>query len=108
MSIDVPDIQGLIARGYANLPAAIYLLLRIEDPVQARAWLATLDVTSGDARPLESALNVALGPAALRALGVADDTFQLFSYEFRTGMATPHRQRMFGDEGDSAPERWRW
>jgi Dyp-type peroxidase family len=108
MSLELNDIQGLIARGYVNLPAASYILLQLDNPSLARTWLAHLDITSGEARPSEWALNVALGPAGLRKLGVAEDTFSLLSYEFRTGMVTPHRQRMFGDAGDSAPEQWLW
>ncbi len=47
------DIQGLVRFGHGHLAEAAFLLLRIEDPRAARAWLAAAPVTSAtDANPL--------------------------------------------------------
>jgi Dyp-type peroxidase family len=36
------------------------------------------------------------------------ENVQQFSREFREGITNPHRQRLLGDHGDSAPEGWNW
>src|SRR5258707_1125257 len=91
--LELDDIQGLIARGYANLTAASYVLLQIDDAALARTWLGSLvaQVTPGPAKPTDSALNVAFTVSALRKLGLAEDALGQFSNEFRTGMTAPHR-----------------
>jgi Dyp-type peroxidase family len=108
--IDRDDIQGLIARGYPNLTAASYLLLRVDDAARARAWLGQLQgqVTPGSARPDDTALNIALTARGLAQLGLPADALNQFSNEFTAGMITPHRRRSLGDVGASAPEHWLW
>ncbi|HEX8969354.1 MAG TPA: Dyp-type peroxidase [Chloroflexota bacterium] len=108
--LELDDIQGLIARGYPDLKAASYVLLHIDDASLARPWLRGLadQVTAAPARPSDSALNVALTSAALPKLGLPAETLSLFSNEFIAGMTTPHRRRMLGDLGPSAPENWLW
>ena len=108
--LDVDDVQGLIVRAYGNLPAATFLLLVVADAAAARTWVrACADiVTPGSARPLESAVHLALTSSGLRAVGLAQPVVNLFANEFVEGMATPFRQRALGDTGDSAPERWSW
>ncbi|HEV7663090.1 MAG TPA: Dyp-type peroxidase [Chloroflexota bacterium] len=108
--LELQDMQGFIARGYAELKAASYVLLQITSASSARAWLATLatSITAASARPSDSALNVAFTVTGLRKLGLADQTLAQFSNEFRTGMTTPHRRRTLGDVGPSAPEEWLW
>ena len=41
-TLELDDIQGLVARGYGTLRAAVFVLLRIDDPAAARAWLGAL------------------------------------------------------------------
>lgn len=108
--LELDDIQGLVARGYPDLKAASYVLLRIDDPASARSWLAGLipTITPAPAKPSDLALNVAFTPGGLRKLGLPPDVLAQFSNEFTAGMTTPHRRRMFGDFGPSAPEQWRW
>jgi Dyp-type peroxidase family len=108
--LELNDIQGLVARGYADLKSACYVLLRIDDPALARTWLGDLanTVTPAPARPADAALNVALTASGLRALGLPEQTLAQFSNEFRTGMSTAHRQRTLGDLGPSAPREWLW
>jgi Dyp-type peroxidase family len=107
---DLADLQGLLVRGYGNLTSACFLLLEIVEPAAARAWLAlTADLaTAADSRPMASSLNVALTSGGLRTLGLDSTVIEMFSNEFVEGMATPFRQRLLGDTGESAPESWAW
>lgn len=102
------DIQGLFARGYANLPRAVFLLLRLED--RGRGWLgeALPGVTSSDDRPERRAVNVAFTSGGLRRLGLAAESLERFSNEFIAGMTTPHRRRLLADDGPSDPANWDW
>ncbi len=108
--LEVGDIQGLVARGYGTLAAACYVLLRVADAGAARAWLGALagDLTSAESRPDATAVNVAFTRAGLERLGVGAATLSAFAPQFVEGLAQPHRSRILGDDGDSAPERWRW
>ena len=110
MTLDFHDMQGLVARGYGNLRAAAFLLLGIDDAAAARRWLAGVSgaVTRGDERPEERALHVALTSTGLERLGLDRAVLDGFSNEFVTGMTTPHRTRILGDLGESAPDRWEW
>ena len=109
-SPELHDVQGLVARGYGELGAARFLVLAFEDAAGARAWVGTLGaaLTPGDVRRPERAVHVAFTSSGLRTLGVAPDVLDLFSLEFREGMTTSHRRRMFGDVGPDAPEHWDW
>jgi Dyp-type peroxidase family len=108
MALDLHDIQGLVARGYGNLPNARFLLLSLGDPAAARRWLGSLALTRGDERPEESAVNLALTSSGLDRLGLEGATLAMFSNEFVAGMTTPHRRRILGDTGSDAPEDWIW
>ena len=108
MNLELEEIQGLLARGYPDLKAATYVLLRVDDAAAARLWLASLHVTTAPEKPADVALNVAFTPAGLTKLGLHNDALAQFSNEFTAGMTTPHRRRMFGDVGASAPESWVW
>jgi Dyp-type peroxidase family len=107
-ALDLHDIQGLVARGYGNLPAARFLLLSIGEPAAARRWLGAVPVTRGDERPEDVAVNVALTSSGLERLGLDGPTLAMFSNEFVAGMTTPHRRRILGDTGSDAPEEWGW
>jgi Dyp-type peroxidase family len=110
VTLDVPDVQGLVARGYGNLRAAAFVLLSLEDAEAARGWVAAIRerVTRGDERPDERAVNVAFTSSGLERLGLARGQLQLFSNEFVTGMTTPHRTRILADLGENAPSEWEW
>ena len=109
-TLELDDIQGLVARGYGQLSAACYLMLQIEDPAAARTWLQVLAerVTPGSERPEEVATHVAFTVEGLRNIGLAEEDLATFSREFWEGMATPNRAQFLGDVGASAPEHWRW
>ncbi|MPZ99140.1 MAG: Dyp-type peroxidase [Dehalococcoidia bacterium] len=109
-TLEVHDMQGLIARGYRDLRAACYVLLAVADPNLARSWLADTiaEVTTAVSRPEGDALNIAFTRSGLEQLGLPADSVSRFSPEFVEGMTTLHRQRILGDIDESAPERWVW
>jgi Dyp-type peroxidase family len=108
-TLDLADIQGIVARGYGNLRAASYALLEITQPLAAAAWFGALSagLTTAEARPAARALNLAFTATGLSKLGLAEAVGH-FSAEFTSGMAAPHRRRQLGDVGENAPEKWRW
>lgn len=120
------DIQGLVRSGYSRLGEASFLLLRVKDPLEAKAWLAAI-VEEPNAEKLsykvtkasdldthqEHALQVAFSASGLRNLGVQEDLLHAFSREFYFGMAGKEaeeegRPRRLGDIGESAPSKWEW
>lgn len=109
---DWSDVQGLVATGYGKLRHAAYLVFAVADPVKARAFLSTLlpEVTSSGHRPSQRALNVAVTYQGIRQLsGAQDDEMCGFSCAFKEGMiGSPHRSRILGDVGASAPTQWYW
>ena len=110
-TLELDDIQGIVARGYGNLPAACYLILRVDDATQACAWLRGIAsaVTPGSRKPDDRTLHIAFSAAGLRALGMDEATLATFAREFWEGMTEPHRARhILGDREESAPEMWRW
>jgi Dyp-type peroxidase family len=110
VELEFADIQGLVASGYRRLRSADYLLFRIADAPMARGWLAGLAgrLTNAAAPVTTTGVNLALTSSGLPRLGLDDDAIGSFPPELIDGIATPHRSRMLGDQGASAPERWNW
>jgi hypothetical protein len=113
--VEFHDIQGLVQRGYKELPAAEYVLLTVTDANRARASLSKLadriepaTAPGHDKRDRTSALHIAFTCEGLRALGLSEDTLNQFPYAFREGMATLHRERLLGDRGASSAAKWSW
>jgi Dyp-type peroxidase family len=113
--VAVDDVQGLVARSYSPLRYACYVPVRFGEEAAARAWLddvrgnvtdASVNTKAAEAQGW--ALNLAFTAHGLSALGLAESALGTFSREFTEGMATPHRQRILGDAGDTGPENWRW
>jgi Dyp-type peroxidase family len=104
------EIQGLILRGYSNLPNAIYILLQAGDVDNAKKWLAQVgnDITDGATKPDTMAMNIAFTLAGMKKLGLSQNAINTFSGEFEEGMSTAHKQLMFGDFGKSDPKNWNW
>jgi len=109
-TLELDDIQGLVARGYGTLRAASFVLARIDDPTAARAWLTALadEVATAERGDRSEAVHVALTSTGLGHLGLPEGSLAGFPDEFTGGMTTDHRRRILGDVGESAPERWRW
>jgi Dyp-type peroxidase family len=111
-ALEFADIQGLVVRGYGNLPAACYVLIEIPDSAVAgaRNWLGWLpsELNTAQLRPDDSAANVAFTYAGLKKLGVPTASLAMFPPEFVDGMVDSHRSRILGDVDESAPEYWDW
>ena len=108
--LDLPDIQGLVVRGYGKLPCAAYVLLHAPTPDGLRRlarWVAPR-VTTGDESPTDRAMNTALTHEGVRSLTEWDDLPDGFSEPFRTGMDTEYRSRILGDTGTNDPSGWLW
>ena len=107
-ALELHDIQGLVARGYGNLPsAALPARSAIEDAAagaglarrRSRASLTSADAQPGDAGGQHRAHE--LRPREARAR--PRRRVALFSNEFVDGMTTPHRTRILGDLDENAP-----
>ena len=109
-ALDLDDIQALVVRAHAKLPAASFLLLTITDAAAARGWVSdhAATVATGTRRSTESAVQVALTSSGLRALGLSDQVVTQFADEFVEGIDTAFRRRLLGDTAESAPESWTW
>jgi Dyp-type peroxidase family len=117
IALEREDMQGLIVRGHSHHKAACYYLLTFADGEEgrdeARRWLQTLldDDTvmiDGARERRKQYAHVAFTHAGLDRLGCDPSLLAGFSDEFRYGMTTPHRQRVLGDDGPNAPEKWDW
>ena len=115
-ALETYDLQGMVLSGYAHLPYAKYVLLRIDEPDEVRAWLAEVLPLVTDARPSprgnHPAVNVAFTHSGLRELGLPQCALDGFPQAFQEGMAPPaglnHRSRALGDVGKNDPARWCW
>jgi hypothetical protein len=78
---ETDDIQGLLKTGYGPLTEAAYLLLRVQRPEAARAWLRATPPTSiADLDThVPSALHIAVSAPGLRALGFNEAVVRAFS-----------------------------
>jgi deferrochelatase/peroxidase EfeB len=115
-AIEWKDLQGNILRGYRK-NFLRHLVLAIDKPAAARAWLA--DATSGDearapqittaepwAKPgPPTCVNIGITYAGLARLGVTAESLASFPHEFVAGM--PARAKMLGDTGPSDPTCWK-
>jgi Dyp-type peroxidase family len=108
--LELEDIQGLVARGYGDLPSAGFILASIEEPTSANTWLRTLvdEVAPASQRSRDHAVHVAFTIAGLSKLGLQGAGVDWFSIEFIGGMAASHRSRVLGDVVGNAPGSWEW
>jgi Dyp-type peroxidase family len=108
VTLELDDIQGLVARGYSQHRRARYVLLRIENASAARAWLSSISVTPASERGTGTVLNLAFTAGGLAALGIGPGLLAGFAPEFVAGMTDPTRSRILGDVGENSPVEWRW
>jgi deferrochelatase/peroxidase EfeB len=93
--VDLSDVQGLIVRGYTNMPCARYYFLAVADKVKARAALGKLARGEVEA-PLPkvttaapwgtkppACLNIGITAAGLAALGLDPATLAKFPTAFQ-------------------------
>ncbi|GLW29244.1 Dyp-type peroxidase [Actinoplanes regularis] len=108
--LEKADVQGLVVSGYARMHHARYVMLRVNTPTAARRRLVDLAerLTTAERAEWSGCVNVAFTGTGLAALGLRADELDTFAAPFREGMVLPHRQRLLGDTGPSAPSRWQW
>ena len=112
-SNDIAQMQGLLLSGYPQLPYSGFLFFSFEDAANTRAWIEQIRerIHYADTAPAENnrVIQLAFSYAGLQALKLNYQTLKGFSREFQEGMAgSEHRQRILGDTGNSAPEKWSW
>jgi Dyp-type peroxidase family len=110
VALELDDIQGLVARGYGDLPSAGFILASIDEPARANTWLQTLadEVNPASQRSRDHAVHVAFTMAGLSKLGVQGSGADWFSVEFIGGMTATHRRRVLGDMVGNDPGSWDW
>ncbi|MBO9699026.1 MAG: Dyp-type peroxidase [Sporocytophaga sp.] len=109
-NIEFKDIQGLIVRGYSDLPASCFLLLNISDAVKAKQWLRVIseEITAGTSKPIHRAMHIAFTYSGIKKLGMDENSLKSFAREFKEGMTSDHRKRALGDLGGSDTTKWQW
>ncbi len=118
-ALDFDDIQGLVLNGYVERPAATYAAFSVIDADKCRVWLSELlerlqyadfltSPRGQDPALGKTCLNIAFTHEGFAALGLDIHTLNGFHNAFREGMHAAHRARQLGDDGPSAPSRWRW
>jgi Dyp-type peroxidase family len=108
--LDRAAVQGLVVSSFAHLECAAYRLLRVEEPVRARRWLASVAeaVTCGKRRQEGWSLNLALSWPGLQALGFSASDLDPLPTTFTEGMASARRSRILGDTDRSHSDHWAW
>lgn len=112
--LNLNDIQGLIKRGYDEMPFSNILLCRINDPDQVKRWLASLlpVISRGDVKDRELEVNIAFTYEGFKALGLPKLLREPFSREFEEGMSEENRSRLLGDfdpkTKQSKVNGWEW
>lgn len=109
-TLDLRDMQGLLARGYGGLPEATYLVVSVDAPAAARRALRELAgrVTDAQRAPSDHAVNLALTAGGLLVLTGATSLHPGFAEPFADGMTSPYRNRILGDVEDDDPAGWEW
>jgi deferrochelatase/peroxidase EfeB len=75
-----------------------------------KKWLQAIStqVTAGDEKKEDFALNIAFSFEGLKLLGLNKDVLESFPIELEDGMTTKHKQYFLGDHGASDPANWTW
>lgn len=108
--LETDDIQGLVVRGYGPLSEAKFLLLSVNEPEGARAYLRRLcgRVNTAKVSPEIHAIQVAFTATGLAALGVPESARSSFSREFIEGMDDDVRAESLGDRARTEPTALTW
>ena len=109
--IALADMQGLIRSAFSTLKFAFYVLLHIEDRLQAHQWLAQL-IDEGPIthsvldkkNELNHVINIAFTHSGLKNMGLDDASLLTFSRPFVEGMSDSLRAQALGDD----PFQWEW
>lgn len=108
--LEKEDIQGLLIRGYGNLPSAKYLLYTGTQREQTLEFIRkiTPKITPASEKPENEALHLAFTYEGLAFLELPAPVLDSFCREFKEGMAELQRQFVLGDTGENAPHHWDW
>ena len=108
--LETSDIQGLVVRGYGSLSEARFLLLAVDHPERARAYLRRIcdRVNTAKVSPETHALQVAFTAKGLEKLGVPESARSSFAREFIEGMDDNIRAESLGDRGRNDPSPLTW
>ena len=94
-------VQSMVLSGFAQMPAARYVLLDVADASAARAGLATATADGINfglpSRDAVCVAQFALSSVGLLALGLPDEAVRAFGVPFHQGMFAEHRARILGD-----------
>lgn len=111
MNLELDDIQSGVLRPRPSPYAAVYVLLRIDEPRAGRELvgrLAAVVTTAAQSRSSaadpDTWVSVALTHHGLRALALPQRSLDSFAWELCQGMAA--RAHVLGDVGEGSPERW--
>ncbi|WP_020468540.1 Dyp-type peroxidase [Zavarzinella formosa] len=127
MTLDLADIQGLVAFGYSRLRFSSFEFLHIKNRHETKRWLKTLPIEDARSReekakadvPVSStALNVAIGAPGLVKLGISRcELYANFPPEFcgtddegapKNSMGEAIRANVLGDVGTNDPHHWEY
>jgi Dyp-type peroxidase family len=110
VELERKDIQGIVVSAYKHLRCAAFLLLRVKDAAQARAWLAQVvnEIATSETKRAALSINLAFTYTGLKNLGLGQDALDAFSFPFQEGMAEPSRARLLGDIDENDPSGWGW
>jgi Dyp-type peroxidase family len=105
------EIPAIAFGGLPRLPEALAAGFCLStNKAMARRWLRSLQdqVSYGEQPQRSQALVLGLSAAALRSLGVDDDSIATFPVAFQRGMDAPERSWANGDRDGQHPAAWQW
>ena len=108
--VDLSDVQAIVKTDFKRLSECAFLLLKIGDRRPA-AWLKWIvaKVSFAADSPTSAAVNVAFAHSGLESVGLEEAALAQFPEPFHPDPSTiGRRAHRLGDEGDSAPFKWRW
>jgi Dyp-type peroxidase family len=108
--LEFKDIQGIVVSAYKHLHCSAFMLLRVKNAQQARAWIAqrAADITVSEGKHPSLSVNLAFTSGGLQALGLKQEALATFSFPFQEGIAVESRARLLGDIDENDPSGWDW
>jgi Dyp-type peroxidase family len=108
--LELKDIQGIVVSAYKHLHCSAFMLLRVKNAQQARAWIAqrAAEITVSEGKHSSRSVNLAFTYTGLQALGLKQEALDTFSFPFQEGMAVESRARLLGDIDENDPSSWDW
>ena len=110
VTLDLDDIQGIIARGYSGLRHARFTVFGVDDPAAGPALLSWLlpQVTTAGKFSSDSAAHVAFTAAGLAKARPAGRGGRRVLAGVPRRDGRPEPEPVPGRRGDSGPDSWAW